>query len=41
MAHVVTRIEDIKKSGVASNIEEGDDQSSKAESEVPTNPFAP
>ena len=41
MAHVVTRIEEIKKSSVASNIEEGDDQSSKADSEVPTNPFAP
>ncbi|CAL4944009.1 unnamed protein product [Urochloa decumbens] len=41
MAHVVVRIEEIKKSSVASNIEGGDDQSSKAESEVPTNPFAP
>lgn len=40
MAHVVRRIEEIKKSSVASNIEEVDDQSSKAESEVPTNPFA-
>ncbi|RCV41226.1 hypothetical protein SETIT_9G118600v2 [Setaria italica] len=41
MAHVVMRLEEIKKSSVASNIEGGDDQSSKAESEVPTNPFAP
>nr|CAB3498459.1 unnamed protein product [Digitaria exilis] len=40
MAHVVRRIEEIKKSSTASNVEEGDDQSSKAESEVPTNPFA-
>ncbi|KAF8733723.1 hypothetical protein HU200_014569 [Digitaria exilis] len=39
MAHVVRRIEEIKKSSTASNVE-GDDQSSKAESEVPTNPFA-
>lgn len=41
MAHVVMRLEEIKKSSVASNIEGGDDQSSKTESEVPTNPFAP
>ncbi|WVZ60257.1 hypothetical protein U9M48_010304 [Paspalum notatum var. saurae] len=40
MAHVVVRIEEIKKSSSASNIEEGD-ISSKAESDVPTNPFAP
>ncbi|KAJ1293918.1 hypothetical protein BS78_01G106300 [Paspalum vaginatum] len=40
MAHVVTRLEEIKKSSSASNIEEGD-ISSKAGSEVPTNPFAP
>ncbi|CAD6214240.1 unnamed protein product [Miscanthus lutarioriparius] len=40
MAHVVMRIEEIKKSSVASNIEQVDDQSSKAESEVQTNPFA-
>uniref|UniRef100_A0A0A9EPI1 Protein kinase domain-containing protein n=1 Tax=Arundo donax TaxID=35708 RepID=A0A0A9EPI1_ARUDO len=50
MPHVVTRIEEIKKSSgeakdqhqIASNIEGGDDQSSRAESiEGPTNPFAP
>ncbi|XP_066381273.1 probable inactive receptor kinase RLK902 [Miscanthus floridulus] len=40
MAHVVMRIEEIKKSSGASNIEQVDDQSSKAESEVQTNPFA-
>jgi len=40
MTHVVMRIEEIKKSSVASNIEQVDDQSSKAESEVQTNPFA-
>jgi len=39
MAHVVMRIEEIKKSSGASNIEQVD-QSSKAESEVQTNPFA-
>uniref|UniRef100_A0A0A9DN60 Ark n=1 Tax=Arundo donax TaxID=35708 RepID=A0A0A9DN60_ARUDO len=50
MPHVVIRIEEIKKSSagakdqqqMTSNTEEGDDQSSKAESiEAPTNPFAP
>ncbi|NP_001151626.2 atypical receptor-like kinase MARK precursor [Zea mays] len=41
MGHVVTRIEEIRKSSLTTNMEEEvDDQSSKAESEVPTNPFA-
>ncbi|GJN23537.1 hypothetical protein PR202_gb11194 [Eleusine coracana subsp. coracana] len=44
MSHVVTRIEDIKKSSgstEAKDIKEGDDHSSRAESvDAPTNPFA-
>ncbi|TVU45403.1 hypothetical protein EJB05_04890 [Eragrostis curvula] len=45
MAHVVMRIEEIKKSSgstEAKDIKEADDQSSRGESvEAPTNPFAP